>query len=27
VKLYIHDDGHRVNNEAAFEFLMSENMK
>jgi len=27
VKLYIHDDGHRVNNEAAYKFLMTEKVK
>lgn len=27
VKLYIHDDGHRVNNAAAYEFLMPEKIK
>jgi hypothetical protein len=27
VKLYIHDDGHRINNEAAYEFLASKKIK
>jgi len=27
VKLYIHDDGHRINNEAAYEFLVSKKIK
>jgi hypothetical protein len=27
VKLYIHEEGHRVNNEAAYEFLVSRKVK